>query len=565
MKKYLILIATVTLFLFQIKINGQEQSICTSILTQSSTKTQIGGLYKPAKNGINEYLKALVVFVQFDGTTEDINNSAWKKDEMPNWANNIIAPNKSNNYPEFSLSDYWSKMSVGSFDFIGDVYPNLVIINTEDYYKTNGYTFGKCNEDALRQIDPNVDFSNYDKWSYNSTTKTFEFQPDGYVDMIIMIYRTPDNANGWFDDGHKDFSAIAVLAGWNNNFTLNLDGVKILGKRSLEVHGSGITIKKGLKGNIPLIPIISHEYGHYLFGSDHNDKEGLMYENTKYVMTAWEREHLGYLTYKTCNQNNFTAILGDYVETGDVLKIPIPITNPNSSTYFLVENHRKICNYDQIIRGGSINGGYSFNSSLGSGVYVWLIRNGGNNSTHTLVNYEALTADGRWDWVYDGDYYAGPGWYVGETYEGYLPKTKRVATNRNTGKCDREPKHIYWNGHMASKWVDDQPSGSYQLTLNVKGDEYDAFNFGYNELITPWSNPSSYVNGNTNISIQLYNENGNNVTIKVFNTENSGKNLPPSKPQNLRIAWYNNHPKLTWDKNEEPDMQSYNIHGLTQK
>jgi len=35
--------------------------------------------------------------------------------------------------------------------------------------------------------------------------------------------------------------------------------------------------------------------------------------------------------------------------------------------------------------------------------------------------------------------------------------------------------------------------------------------------------------------------------------------LPPSAPQNLSIAWYNNHPKLTWDTNGELDIKEYKI------
>ena len=111
-----------------------------------------------------------------------------------------------------------------------------------------------------------------------------------------------------------------------------------------------------------------------------------------------------------------------------------------------------------------------------------------------------------------------------------MPKTKRTALNRNTGQTDKKEEHIYWNNHWAKKWVDDQPSGSYQITRNVMGDEFDAFNFGYNELITPWSNPSTYVDENTNISIQLYNPNGDNITVKAFTTLPSAIALPPSKP-----------------------------------
>ena len=151
-------------------------------------------------------------------------------------------------------------------------------------------------------------------------------------------------------------------------------------------------------------------------------------------------------------------------------------------------------------------------------------------------------------------------WYVGKSYEGYLPKTKRTAVNRNTGKTDKKEDHYYWNSHWANKWVDDQPSGSYQLTRDVMGDEYDAFNFDYNELLTPWSNPSTYVDGTTNISIQLYNQTGNNITVKAFTTQDSANSLPPSKPQNLKVSNVNGHPKLTWTHNSEPDRTIYEVY-----
>lgn len=337
---------------------------------------------------------------------------------------------------------------------------------------------------------------------------------------------------------------------------MNFDGVNILAKRSLEHLGSGLTVKKGIKSLTYTLPILAHEYGHYLFGYNHGNTGGIMSGN--YALSAVERERLGHIAYTNCTQNNFTLTLEDFIMNGDVLRIPIPITNPNSTTFFVVENHQKLSKYDQIIRGGSISGGYDY-TDTGSGIYVWLVKNG--NSRIPYVYYEAVTADGRWDWTYDGDYYAGPGWYVGKSWEGYLPKTKRTAVNRNTGKTDKKKEHIYWNNHWASKWVDDQPSGSYQLTRDVMGDEYDAFNFEYNELLTPWSNPSSYVDGNTNISIQLYNQNGSNITVKVFTTEASAEALPPSKPQNLQLAKDgNDHPVLTWDANLEPDLNGYRVY-----
>ena len=81
------------------------------------------------------------------------------------------------------------------------------------------------------------------------------------------------------------------------------------------------------------------------------------------------------------------------------------------------------------------------------------------------------------------------------------------------------PKHLYWNNHWAVKWVDTNPlTKEWELTRDIMGDLTDAFNIGYNEFITTWSNPSSYVTGygQTNISIQLVDENAGVFTSKSF-------------------------------------------------
>jgi len=370
------ILISVLLINFAIHASNTEEVKCAGNIPQSSIQAQTGGLFKPSSNGVNEYMKALVVFVQFSATDVDINNPIWPKDQLPTWAFNLISSSASSNYPEFTISDYWKDMSMESFDFIGDVYQNLVTINTEDYYKNNGYHFGECNKDALTQINPYVNFSEYDKWSFNSSTKSFEFIPDGYVDMIIMIYRTPnnekynENSSGWFDAGYDDFNAIALLSDYE--FTLNFDGVSIFGDDYMSITGSGLTIKKGIQSLEYTLPILAHEYGHYLYGGGHGNTGGIMSGN--YTLSAVERERLGYIAYTNCIQNNFTVSLKDFIIDGDVLRIPIPITNTNSTTFFLVENHRKLSKYDQIIRGGSIGGGYNY-TDFGSGIYVWLVKN----------------------------------------------------------------------------------------------------------------------------------------------------------------------------------------------
>ena len=89
------------------------------------------------------------------------------------------------------------------------------------------------------------------------------------------------------------------------------------------------------------------------------------------------------------------------------------------------------------------------------------------------------------------------------------------------------------------------------------GEENDAFNKDYNELLTPWSNPSSYVNGTTDISVELVSKNGNNITVKVYSTSASALALPPSKPQNLQVS-VNQYDEavLSWEANIEDDIKS---------
>ncbi|MBM4176663.1 MAG: hypothetical protein FJ213_10905 [Ignavibacteria bacterium] len=126
-----------------------------------------------------------------------------------------------------------------------------------------------------------------------------------------------------------------------------------------------------------------------------------------------------------------------------------------------------------------------------------------------------------------------------------------ITVNRYSGKNDREPDHVYWNAHWASKWVDVNPlTKNWELTRDVMGDENDAFNLEYNNLLTPWSNPAT----TNNISLQIVSQNGNTITVKAYSQSASGLALPPSKPQNLTVFVNGNYPSLTWTANIEPDV-----------
>ncbi len=541
MKRTVLLSVAVFMFIvIQIFPQTAGQVVCEATET-TAPGSNTWGLYKPAQTANGEYFRVLIVYAQFASDTQT--DTEWPLNQLPNWANSIVATNVSSNYPEQTLSDYFDKASLGKFDFIGDVYQNLIIVPTD-------MSYGNANQYVIGQLNNNIsDFSRYDNWKMQNGN--FVFSPgnaDSYFDMLIIIYRNVSFTSPYFGIG----GGIALL-GFSNDYVTH-DGEKING--GISTIGSGITTKAGLGGKFNMVGHLAHEFGHYLFGGGHTSLGGLMMgypypDLNTYMMNAWERAKLGYITPTVPTTDRQQITLGDFVNTGDAIKIPIPFNNPSSTTYFLVENHKRENIYDQIMRGGSLNGSYNLTTTLGSGIYVWVITGG----DYYPPNIDIKSADGAWDWQYVGDYYAGPGWYVGQPYEGYLPETIRSAVNRNTGKSDRWPKNIFWNNLWSAKWVDTDPlTGQWEITRNCMGDETDPFNIGYNELLTPWSNPSSYVNGTTNLSMEVINSN----TVKIFSSSSSALALPPSKPQNFSVSVYNTgdnaHPKLNWELNIEPDV-----------
>ena len=153
-------------------------------------------------------------------------------------------------------------MSNGTFDVIGDIYPSIITVPTnEDYGSANRYVLGVLNSN-------NFDFKQYDNWSFNGTNFVFSAQNgDGYVDMLYIIYRWGDNNDqtGW----------IGLAGGIANlNFSPEItthDGVKINGDYYPSTISSGITLNcnGNATDNFTIVGNFSHELGHYLFGAGH--------------------------------------------------------------------------------------------------------------------------------------------------------------------------------------------------------------------------------------------------------------------------------------------------------
>ncbi|MCX6152001.1 MAG: hypothetical protein NTX22_15860, partial [Ignavibacteriales bacterium] len=522
-----------------------------STLSRTMALAGSSGAYKPAKNSAGEYFRVLIAFAQFDSDVEP--NPVWPLNQLPTWANSFIDNTVLSTYSDETLSDFFDEASHGSFDFIGDIYPNLVHITSDKSY-------GEANLDVITELNINItDFSRYDNWDLTGSSYIFsEGSGDGYLDMLIIIYRRKHSTLG--------LSGGISTLNLASDFTTH-DGKVIKGGYYPSKERGGITSVNKFSPKFDYITHIAHEFGHYLFGVNHTIQGGLMagtqsnempsYYGSTYMMSGWEREWLRYTNYIVPTTDGQEITIGDFVETGDVIKIPIPFNNPTSSTFFVIENHQRLSKYDQINKGGEFEGNYNF-TTVGSGIYIWLITNGNN----WVPSVDIKTADGSWDWALDGTISMPSGWPA------TMPLAKRTAVNRNTGKSDRNVLNIYWNGQWWDKWheninpnISSPPTSNYILNRDVFGDGTDAFNLAYNQLFTPWSNPSSYAGGTSNISLELISNNAGMYNVKVYSTDASALALPPSKPQDF-FASYNssNQTVLTWAGNTETDLASYKIY-----
>lgn len=375
-------------------------------------------------------------------------------------------------------------------------------------------------------------------------------EADHIVDMIYIIYRNAP---------YISFGLSGGIANLGGSWVKTTDDRVDIVAGPTSSTGSGVTINRGYKMSLYDMVILSaHEYGHYLFGYGHLDVSGLMtgnfsYYNGTYAMNGWERGKLGYISYLTPASEGDTLTLGDFVQDDYCLKIPYPFNNPGSMMYLLVENHQRLSRYDQIVRGGELGGQYNWDTQIGKGIYVWLIQYG----TTYPPFITAKPADGSWDFQITGTIYNS------ELNGCDMPFFERLSVNRNLGETDWTV-HANWNtcGNFGPQtmWYDIDPSTKeVYLSYDIMGEKDNAYNFGYNEILTPWSNPSSYgsVIHSTHLSLQLCSQEGDNIKIRVFGNDNSAMTyLPPSKPQNLKVttAEYGYITNLTWAPNIEPDV-----------
>lgn len=384
MKKILlILIINLILNPTNIKAQIEEYSCGTQPLPGESVDlSQEGGVYLTA-NGL---LKMLIVFVSFKDDT--LPHPYWPVGQPPYNYDIFIDPSLNTNSAHYNnFTNYFKQMSLGMFKVIGQAVSVKTPQNKAAYlhnYSTNRYLATK---DVLQNaVDPLINFSEYDNWS-STADYTHINQPDGNVDMIVMV---------WRGSNFEGFSGEASLGGSdpyppNNNFFSVENGTKSI------KTGWGLNQGSGVTANYPyntwhewMFKVTSHEIGHWLLGSYHPYTTNMQKHRIWGILSAgatgvcansYERERLAWIDPTPITGDVLNSPIQDYINYGTAYKYHPPSGETNEYYYF--ENHQKVSIYD-----------YATVNNNDKGILVLHQR----GPYFEINNIRVKTSNGLWNW-----------------------------------------------------------------------------------------------------------------------------------------------------------------------
>jgi hypothetical protein len=551
--KTILKITSIIILIYSFQMFGQYQvniDIVEPPMQELTPSEQPGGrmITSIAENG--QYLRVLIVFVQFKDDNWNPTWNEWPKNSAPtNWMNtNIIDQLVTQNSTNQNLTHYFSVMSLGHYKVIGNTY-HKVTTNTRDEYISMNYKRGEINRQILQELDGSIDYSIYDKWNkmgeYNCV-----WGAEGEVDMIWMVYRNIDNdlPNPGYTAWKLFFGSRSIIgqdttySRWSGEASLGWGGILPVdkGARTIDLgpYGlvSGLTMMMGYNGLGYVKNVLLHEFGHHLFGGNeaHLGAAGLWaimagYGSRSQMANSWERHRLGWINPMQYNYNPLIPVLlQDYLTTGQALRILIPGSNP--ARYYYLENHQRLSPFDNIDYSGD-----------GKGIYV--IYQGGSGGSSTRF----WNAEGRSIWTRD---------HCATHPNGVVVPVFKEGLQSPSGKFDTEaiPHTACSQGGSTLSPIEAFVSpinGQDVFQPLFAGDNRDMMKPNYVDVFNPKSNPS--VEG---VSFQIISESNQ---LKIIQKVETGTiyDTPPSKPQNLAVATsVNYHPYLTWDSNQEPDVLS---------
>jgi immune inhibitor A len=267
-----------------------------------------------------------------------------------------------------NMRNYYKEVSYDAFDISSTVVNNswLMMPNNITYYtKNNKENFGKFIKHAIEAADDWLDFNLYRTQG-------------SYVQLVIIVH-----------SGRDEATSGDPLDIWSHMSSIN----------PKSVDGSYVS-QYCTVSEFSRTGTYAHEFGHLLGLPDLYDKDyssngigawGLMasgsHRNGGYTpahFSAWSKVKLGWLTPTTISENLFDQPILDVERNQVVYRVPIPITEPNSEEYFLIENRQRV-GFDLYLPA--------------SGLLIWHIDDAkftsyapNNNENHKLVDVEESTA-----------------------------------------------------------------------------------------------------------------------------------------------------------------------------
>ena len=496
-----------------------------------------------------------------------------------------------NRYKDSSLSDYYQELSIGKFHVTGES-RHLKMNHTWKYYKDTVHYNGFLTEIYQRLgADTSIHWEKFDLWSRNDANDTYVFSKDKYLDMMGIFVR--DLVGVDFIAGPEGYElgypGYVPLYGPDNYviYANGNDTVKMGTVR--DKYGSGFIVKgtQGPLGFYRSLGIAIHEYGHYLFSNIHSTS-GIMTSNggisiNDLFMSGYEKYKLGLLDTLIVNFNYQTSYTirdisgrngsSQSPDFPQILKVPI-----TSTDFFIIENRRKISSWDVYMLGDTSRlDPFRPTGEYGKGIYIYHSNNIGLDYTG---NVDMECADGLWNWSNYG--YENPDWTDAGTVQVKLRDSLPTIINNDPGT-------EYFNNYNNADGVSAGPwfsigkkhtsvgltgtdrifsnSTEYWTSRERFGDRWDAWNIGYNEIFSPYSNPNTKAYDNTETGIFIYYSSLTNgvATVNVYKTGEPYSldtilyYTPPSKPMGIVVDYYLEsedymRPKITWNHNMEPDM-----------
>lgn len=522
-----------------------------------------------------EALRVAIIYVTFpDDDDRGFDYTVWPRPTLTNPpaptqpSIPLIVPTEGSNtkpsierYSAYTLSDFFCETSLGKFDVIGEEY-KVMLPSPSTFYQNAHTLVGELNNIVLGLADSQIDYSDYDNWRLNGGQ--WEQVPDGVAEMIVIMYRNvPNNSNAWFYQN--------TGAGGSATLRTNtvLDGIIIFA-------GSGVTTIGQLYNASHTLQIMEHEISHRWFGHHNIGFMPAAHTQSSYCYIPMERERVGYID----NVNNITTVtsnatvtLRDFIEFGDVVKVPIPGTND----FYYLANHQKHSEYDGVSKGGKEC--YETNFTLqdppcASGTGLFFYTDDVNCSNYNQP-WDVVSAEGKYGWAIDRlvNIPPQPAHFLTNGLANY-PLMETTTGDRINGRDEYRKAP----DGSAPSVVSDNPCSyiaqDFWVTWDEKGNGFDAFKMGYDEIFSPYSNPSTKnCNNSTNngLTFRIIDEDTKTGEMRVeiyYNDDvNAYTTMPPSKPKNLKIqkdyivpGKFN--PKLTWDANIEPDFTRNGIYKI---